>query len=229
MTCAEVRDAAAEYALDIIEPAERAAVAAHLIRCPVCRRELQAMQESATRLLDLVPGTEPPLGFDERVMHRLGAAMRPARHRFRMIATLAAAVLLVVGSTFGVELTQSGTNTRRVLAATPFLSNGTPVGEVDMYAGNPPGLDMWVRGMSVRGRITCVVVTDAGATNIGSFVLHHGEAYWNVPDKAVLSGLSGVQLLDETGHVVASASFSLQVTPGRNYSSSLSRAEATTE
>jgi Putative zinc-finger len=208
LTCAEVHDAAAEYAFDIIEPSERAAVAAHLIRCPDCRQEVDSMEESAHRLLDLIPGTEPPLGFDERVLHRLGTPVRPARRRFRTIATLAAAVLLVVGSTFGVELTRSGTNAQPALASAQLWSGGTAVGEVYMYGGRPPWFEMTVQGIKVQGKLSCAVVTDAGATTIGSFELHHGRAYWTAPDKSGAPGVTGVQLLDDTGHVVASASFS---------------------
>jgi hypothetical protein len=208
MTCSEVHDAAAEYAFDIIEPSERAAVAAHLIRCPGCRLEVDSMEESAHQLLDLVPGTEPPLGFDERVMRRLGTSMRPARRGFRTIATLAAAVLLVVGSTFGVELSHSGTNAPPALAAAQFLSNGTAVGEVYMYAGRPPWFEMSVHGLKGQGKLTCVLVSDAGATTIGSFGLHGGRAYWSAPDTSGSRGVTGVQLLDDTGHVVASAAFS---------------------
>ena len=71
LTCAQVRDAAAEYALDILEPGERSAVAAHLLRCPACRAQVEGMSGVATRLIELVPGTEPPLGFDRRVMARV--------------------------------------------------------------------------------------------------------------------------------------------------------------
>jgi len=71
LTCAMARDAAAEYALDILEPEERSALAAHLVRCPACRAEVDAMSDVATRLIELVPGTEPPLGFDRRVLARV--------------------------------------------------------------------------------------------------------------------------------------------------------------
>ncbi len=73
LTCAEARDLAAEFALDILEPEERSAVAAHLLRCPTCRAEVSGMEVVSERLLDLVPGTEPPLGFDRRVLARVQA------------------------------------------------------------------------------------------------------------------------------------------------------------
>jgi hypothetical protein len=208
MTCSEVHEAAAEYALDILDSPGRAAVAAHLIRCPECRREVDAMQESANKLLDLVPGTEPPLGFDERVMNRFGTPARPARRTFRVIASLAAAALLIVASTFGVELAQSHRPDHSPLAGAELLSNGNVVGQVYMYAGRPPSLEMTVKGMTAQGPINCVVVTDAGAASIGSFELHHGWAYWAASDKSGLNGITRVQLVDETGHVLASASFS---------------------
>src|SRR5438270_10969976 len=101
MQCSEVRDTAAEFALDILGPAERSAVAAHILRCPECRAEVESMGETAGRLLDLVPGTEPPLGFDRRVMARVGQPARPdrVRRRSRVGVGAAAAVLIVLGTT----------------------------------------------------------------------------------------------------------------------------------
>ena len=73
-TCAQVNEAAAEFALGILAPDERESVEAHLQRCPTCRLEVESMQSVGTQLLDLVPGTEPPLGFDRRVLSRVKPA-----------------------------------------------------------------------------------------------------------------------------------------------------------
>src|SRR5262249_27686356 len=96
LTCREVRDSSAEFALGILPAEERASVAAHLLRCPSCREEVEGMMAVGTRLLDLVPGTEPPLGFDRRVLARVHGSHAAARTRSwrrpsRLVAAIAAA------------------------------------------------------------------------------------------------------------------------------------------
>jgi hypothetical protein len=75
LTCVETREAAAEFALGILDPAHRDEVARHLCRCHDCRVEVAGLTEVALRLLDVLPGTEPPLGFDRAVLFRV----RPGR------------------------------------------------------------------------------------------------------------------------------------------------------
>jgi hypothetical protein len=75
-TCVETREAAAEFALGILSQRQRRLVAAHLQRCEFCRREVAATTDIAKRLLDLIPGTEPPLGFDSYVMAQVSPRRR---------------------------------------------------------------------------------------------------------------------------------------------------------
>jgi hypothetical protein len=210
LSCDEVRDAAAEFALDIISPDEKAAVAAHLVDCPACREDVGGMQESASRLLDLVPGTEPPLGFDRRVLARAGYELKPGRRRFRLVVTLAAAALLVIGSTFGAELGRTSTHApRQVVASASFYQGSVSVGEVYVYAGRPPWVQMTVRGLQVKGPVACEIVGPTGAvTKVGSFELVGGGGYWGAPVESGLAQLNSVDLVDVSGHVIASAVFS---------------------
>lgn len=48
----------------------------HLERCPACREHVHEPAATSDALLDLVPGSEPPVGFEERVIHRLVGAQR---------------------------------------------------------------------------------------------------------------------------------------------------------
>ncbi len=68
MTCLEVNESVPEFTLGILTPDEHDSVAAHLRACPACRLEVESMQSVSEQLLDLIPGTEPPLGFDRRVL-----------------------------------------------------------------------------------------------------------------------------------------------------------------
>ncbi len=151
LTCTQVRDAAAEYALDILEPGERSGIAAHLLRCPACREDVESMSGVATRLLELVPGTEPPLGFDRRVLARVrdltpasrsvrwfGRGDRHGGRRARLmvaVATVAAAAALVFGS-LGWFMGRSNHGTsHRVLIEAAFHQDGRDVGSVYVYRG----------------------------------------------------------------------------------------------
>lgn len=73
LTCVEAREAAAEFALGILDPIYRREVDSHLRLCDDCRREITGLTEVAARLLDVIPGTEPPLGFDRAVLVQIAS------------------------------------------------------------------------------------------------------------------------------------------------------------
>jgi anti-sigma-K factor RskA len=73
MTCAELHDVAAELALGALTGRERAAALAHLETCRACREGVRQLTEAGGRLLELLPPAEPPVGFEIRVIERLGA------------------------------------------------------------------------------------------------------------------------------------------------------------
>ncbi|WP_432095307.1 hypothetical protein [Streptomyces sp. bgisy100] len=82
LTCAELRELGAELALGILPGQERAAAITHLDRCPSCREYVGHLTLAEDGLLGLLPGSEPPVGFEKRVMRRLGmAGARPAGRR----------------------------------------------------------------------------------------------------------------------------------------------------
>jgi hypothetical protein len=213
LTCGEVRDSAAEFALDILEPEQRSAMAAHLIRCPACRAEVESMAAVGSRLLELVPGTEPPLGFDERVLAQVSPAaaigLRRRRRRPRLLAGLAAAaaaVALAFGSAalFGGS---TASHSQRAVLTADFIQGGRNVGEVYAYS-EPSWLSMVVHGAQGAQKITCELVDKDGAvTVVGSFDLVDGSGSWGAPDQAPLAGVSGARLVDSSGQVIATATF----------------------
>jgi len=73
MTCAELHDVAAELALGALTGRERAAAIAHLETCWACREGVRQLTAAGGRLLELLPPAEPPIGFEIRVLERLGA------------------------------------------------------------------------------------------------------------------------------------------------------------
>ncbi len=223
LTCDQARDAVAEYSLDILEPGERSALAAHLLRCPACRAEADALSSVASRLIELVPGTEPPLGFDRRVLARVRSttpALRPGRllrlqsHRSRVVAgvaTLVAAAALVfgpIGWLMGHSTHSAHSASQRLLTEAAFHQGSRDVGEVYAYNDAPMWLTMTVHGVSGGPRVTCeLVAADGRLIPLGSFDLVQGSGSWGAPDSAGLTGITGAQLVDSTGRVLATATF----------------------
>jgi anti-sigma factor RsiW len=210
LTCSEVQDSAAEFALDILDPQDRSIVAAHLIRCRACRAEVDSMQATAGHLLDLVPGTEPPLGFDRRVMNHVDASGARVRRRWRVtIGAAAAAVLIVLGATLGVVETSSSHPAAPHLVSAAFMAGGRQVGEIEVYANNQsPWVSMMVRGVSVQGPVSCQLVDRSGTVEtVGSFDLVNGMGSWGAYDRWNPNDMASARLVDAAGHVVASATF----------------------
>ena len=214
-TCSDVRDAAAEFALDILRPHERSLIAAHLLRCPECRAEVDSMSAVGARLLELVPGTEPPLGFDERVLARLHSDARPHRRfihgraprLFAAAAAVAAAVILVASLSLGWFSGGAASHGPRAVLTAEFVQAGLGVGEVQAYA-NPAWVDMTVTGVQGADKVTCELLhTDGHVTTVGSFELVNGSGRWGAPDPGGFAGISGARLVDDHGHVLATATF----------------------
>ena len=72
MTCAELADVAAELALGVLTGRERAVAIAHLDACEACREDVRQLMATGEQLRELLPPTEPPAGFETRVLERLG-------------------------------------------------------------------------------------------------------------------------------------------------------------
>ena len=208
ISCADVRDSAAEFALDILPSDERAVIAAHMLRCPACRLEIESMENVGTRLLELVPGTEPPLGFDRRVLARVSQPQNPLRRRYRMIVTVAAAAAIAVGATVGSMDAGRSTHPTQHLLAAALMQGQRSVGEVDITAGSPPWVSMTVKNTGATGTITCELIgTDGSVTVVGHFELYHGGGSWAARDNATSTGASGIRLVDGQGRVIAAANF----------------------
>ena len=96
MSCAEVRELAAELALGILSGAERAEVLLHVNGCSRCQAYVAELTEAADAIPQLAPEAEPPPGFEARVLQRLGAGERRSRRRWiAAVASVAAAAMIV--------------------------------------------------------------------------------------------------------------------------------------
>jgi hypothetical protein len=208
-SCRDVADSAPAFALDILEPAARARVAAHLIRCSDCRDTVTGMQDSAARLLDLgQPWTDDAWADDPDSDDH-----RPPRRRLRVVLSLAAAALLLVGSTLGPELETAARNPGNPVATAVLLSGGQPVGAVRFFAGANSGIELEARGLPGKGSISVVLLTREGtAQQIGRLVVSRGQAGWFGADPVAVSDVEGIVLVDSGRNQIASAALAGTVT-----------------
>lgn len=221
LTCDEVFDAAPQFALDILEPARRSRVAAHLIRCPRCRATISEMQESAAALLDLdgADWSRAPIGGAPAEGDPWSGPVEPTevvsrtgRRRLRIVVTLAAAALLMVGTTLGPEIEAARNRPAAPIARAELLDGGNPVGYVNFYSGSQPSLDLQVTGISARGSVICESLNlDGTVTRLGSFGLYQGHAYWAFGGPFEPGRMSSLMLVDGQGRVLASTSMATAV------------------
>ncbi|MFF8381351.1 anti-sigma factor family protein [Streptomyces sp. NPDC015661] len=78
MDCERLREEGAELALGILPARERAEAVAHLDRCPDCRAYVERLTVVGDGLLGLLPGAEPPVGFESRVVRAMDTARTSA-------------------------------------------------------------------------------------------------------------------------------------------------------
>jgi len=222
LTCEEVRDRSSEYALGILPEAEARPLEGHLAGCPRCRRETGEMVDLGTHLLDLIPGTEPPLGFDRRVLasvrsqhHRPTRPTRPGRHaratrpRRTLVASIAAAAVVLAGTIAGVAASSGGGHggteayEQLTVSRTPLYAGTRSVGDI-WTSGRPSWLHMTVHDLDASGPVTCELVGPGGTiTALGSFGLIHGSGSWGAPVPEGTDDAVAVRLVDPSGRVVA--------------------------
>ncbi len=205
LTCAQVRDAAAEFALRILPQPQRGHVAAHLLGCEDCRRDADGFTEVAARLVDVIPGTEPPLGFDRKLLGRVMPHRRRKGMVAAVIASVAVCVLLAVAATLGVD--DVGHPTRPAEVAAVLWEGPTPVGSLSA-SGRPLWVSVKVHDLAVSGPVTCQLLgRNRTVVTLGTFDVVHGSGSWAAPDPAGVSGDGGGRLVEPNGRVIAAATF----------------------
>jgi hypothetical protein len=185
LTCEKLRAIAAELALGVLPGRERAGAVAHLDRCADCREHIEQLTLVGDRLIGLLPGREPPVGFETRVAQaltrgaptpegrphtrRIGRPYTGPGRRMRLrIASVVAALALAVGfggwaiGTAVENITAGPSQPSRVASGmlwgglTSAHALGKPTGEIYAHPGSPG----WVY-MSVD-------LADAGVPYTGS-------------------------------------------------------------
>lgn len=202
-TCEEIQEAAAEFALKVLPQPQRDLVAAHLLGCRDCGDEVAAFSDVAIRLLYIVPGTEPPLGFDRAVLLRVNP--RPRTRAVTRATGAAVAVCLLLAGTVLDVTGRSHPAARPLGLVGVFRENGVPVGTL-AAGGHPLWVRVSLRGVAMSGSVLCQLVTGHGAVEtLGLFDLVHGSGIWAAPDPGGIEGQQQARLIDHAGQVIATA------------------------
>lgn len=220
LTCDEVVDSAPGFALDILDAPIRARVAAHLLRCPGCRRTVSGMQASAAELLDVGDRYDEKPDHPDHPDHpdwpdftgwsgdSDPPAVRAGRRRLRTVVSVAAAAILVVGSALGPELGQGTQVVGRPVASGVLLAGDLTVGTVVVYAGRTPVVEVRTDRLPSSGALGVVLTYgDGTARRIGQIDVHAGRAEWAGAEPPAPTSVTAVVLVDTARHQVASATF----------------------
>ncbi len=233
--CARYADELAELALGIATGRRRAETLAHVERCQSCHAEMEELSRSADSMLDVIPGVEPPLGFEVRLAERLGAGravrrvagrqLTGGKWRSRRLSILLACLLAIValGAGVGTGWLVRGTGPRSSVpsafgteaggrvATRSLVAGGRGIGYVTVYsAGTSAGADWLFMSLGVgswSGEATCEVhLADGAKLQLGTFWLDDGYGAWGVRLPSGTGRIASASVLDAKG-VLASADF----------------------
>jgi Putative zinc-finger len=228
MGCEQVRELAPELALGIAEGEERDAALRHLDGCGGCRQLVAGLSSVGDELLQLAPAHDPPAGFESRVLAGLTEqprrrSIQPLAHRWRWLATAAAAVVLAAalgaGSVFlatagdrrladGYQAVLSQGRGAYFLAA-PLQGTQGRVGTVFGYQGQPPWVMVTLQPpIQEEGRFRVQVVTrDGRYLSLGDAVLGGATATWGGELPVELSAVHELRFVASDGRTAFAATF----------------------
>ncbi|MGH9305184.1 MAG: hypothetical protein ACRDZ5_12385 [Acidimicrobiales bacterium] len=228
-SCEDVQAFAAELALGTLPGSERASAVSHLEICGGCREVVDGLSKAADALLLTARAVDPPVGFEVRLLDRLGGGTSALptpitsarKRRGRAIAAVAAIAIGAAGVGVGIGAGVTGTTNAPVtangvgsrgpvhVAALKAAGSGRPAGQAVLAAGHPGMLVMAVRDMSSSGRVRCVLTSASGTAVVGNFQLYDGSGTWWVPLPRSwhAADVDEARLVSDSGEVVASARF----------------------
>ena len=210
----KLRDDLAEYTLGILDGRARSDLLDHVNTCEECATEIAEFTKVADALLYAVPGVEPPVGFESRVVERIARSSstvlkRPRRAR-GLFALVAAAVLLSFAGGWAFHRLMTTTINVNVKSAIgqmerrSLLAKGTAVGTVYAYSGTPSWMFVSVDAPLALNLVKCVVLTGSGArVDVGTFALAHGKGAWGTSLPVPFQSVKSIELTSSSGVVVA--------------------------
>jgi anti-sigma factor RsiW len=207
-------DDVVELVLGTVDGDRRAAMAAHVLRCAACRHEYDELAATVEDLLPAVPGAQPPLGFDERVLARMAAIRSPAsartnRRRWTWVAVAAAAlVALLVPLGIWAASRDDGASSTGDVATLRLSRDGTAVGSVSLSdIDGTPVMVVALVGAPDDVSYYCRI-NFADGTSSDSESWPSGNGAWVVPLDPAGPTVASVDVLpDGTEKVWSAASF----------------------
>ena len=211
--CADVRLLLPELALGTLTGHDRGRALEHLVGCLDCRRELKSLSEVADEMLMLVPPAEPPMGFESRVLERVGVTRRARLRSSRWVTVAAVALVAALGGGAAVyavgatdrELAGSYRRTLAVadgeyFAARPLENGeGSEAGHVFGYQGSPSWVFCVVRAGSAEGTYDIEITASGGDTwSAGEMQMEGGKGTWAQPLGVDLHDVQRLRLIDRS-------------------------------
>jgi hypothetical protein len=215
LTCQQCRELAAELALGVLPGIERARALAHLDSCTACRNTVSALTLTADRLIELLPGAEPPAGFEQRVISALAPPAPRSRRWWMPTAAVLITIALVSGgwtlgrASLGVGPLEAGAAARMVRFA-PLTAGGHEVGQAYLYPDQPSWiyLSLDTDSDTATGTVRCELVRHDGSTvPVGTFHLAKGYGSWGAPTTIDHHSFTAARIIDSTGATLATAHF----------------------
>ena len=195
-----------------VDAKQRAKMAAHMLQCPACRSDYDEMAATVRELLPAVPAVQPPLGFDQRVLARLGTKDVVARKssRTRWLGGAAAAAIIAVIAGIGWwAATENDQESAGAVSALELVDGGGDVGTVSV--GDVEGETVMVVALvsAPEGVSYVCRTTFADGSMSESQPWPSGSGAWIVPLPASAnSQVETVELVvDGTDQVWSTASF----------------------
>jgi hypothetical protein len=234
MGCDELAGVAAELAFGVLTGRGRAEALAHLDQCEACREGVRRLTVTGEEFLGLLPSSEPPPGFETRVMERIGLAApgtgtsgRAGRKRHlgrnlsregtgqvsrtRRMPAVAAVALAVLGTGlggWGLRAATSSPAGSPLSSAALLSASRQSVGKIFVYSRGQGWMYMSVDMTSGDGTVLCQVLgRDGQVTTAGSFWLAGGHGSWGSPEPPGAGPPAGARLISADGTVLATASF----------------------
>jgi hypothetical protein len=179
---------------------ERALVLEHVDHCEACRELMHELSEVSDELVLLAPNAEPPAGFEQRVLGRLGAAPQPARRRWPVaIVASAAAVLAVIA--FGLGRANGGESSS-VHELEMRADSGRVVGDAYLHGADPTWVFVTVpgwKGENSKEYRLRVTFADGTTTDVD------GSGSWGATLPVDAEQVHALSLIDADGKVWCSA------------------------
>jgi hypothetical protein len=216
--CDETRDITTELALGIATGKERARALDHVAGCPACRQDLERLAAIADDMLVLAPESEPPPGFEARVLRAMTAPQRKRRWLPRRVAFPAVGLAGAALASLALLLAfnsdrQLASEYRQALsaahgsafAAVPLRDTARAErGSLSLYKGAPSWLVVTVDS-APRAHIARAEVVSKSGRRVPLRAFRLTDGVWGGALPIPFEQVASVQLLGDQGRSVLAA------------------------